>query len=77
MKRHRLQRKTKIMLLKFLADAVIKVVGVGLFFVGLGGLAECPTDPKKIVQALGCFIFGICIVAYNSYLIDKKENKKL
>lgn len=73
MKRHRISKRTRIMLLKFFADAVIKLLGVGLFFIGIAKLAECPTDPKKIVQALGCFIFGICIVAYNSYFIDKEK----
>lgn len=73
----RIKRSTKIKILKAFADAVIKGIGVALFFIGIGALAECPTDPRQIVQALGFFIFGICIIGYNSYLIEKKENKKL
>ena len=71
------KRSTRIKLLKAFADAVIKGIGVALFFIGIGALAECPTDPRQIVQALGFFIFGICIIGYNSYLIEKKENTKL
>lgn len=72
---HHIKRKTKIMLLKMLVDAVIKFVGIACFFIGIGALAEVPTDPKKIVQALGLFILGICIIGYNSYLITKQESK--
>lgn len=73
----RLKRSTKIKLVKAFVDAVVKGIGVALFFIGIGALAECPTDPKQIVQALGFFIFGICIIGYNSYLIDKHEKRKL
>lgn len=73
----KLKRRTKIKLVKAFVDAVVKGIGVALFFIGIGALAECPTDPKQIVQALGFFIFGICIIGYNSYLIDKHEKRKL
>ena len=75
-KRRRFSRKTRIMLLKIFADAVIKFLGVALFFIGIGALGECPSDPKQIVQALGCFIFGICIIGYNSYLLDRTDRRQ-
>ena len=71
-----LSRKTKIMLVKLLIDAVIKFVGVACFFIGGAALAEVPTDPKEIVRALSLFLLGLCIIGYNSYLITKQENKR-
>lgn len=76
MKKHRkLSNRTKKMLAVVFFDTLMKVAGVGMFLIGLGGLAEIPTDPKMIVRALGLFIGGICLVAWNSYLLDRKGEK--
>ena len=56
-----------------LFDAFMKITGVAMFFIGLGGLAEIPTDPKMIVRALGLFIGGVCMIAWNSYLLETGE----
>ena len=75
MKRHFTKRTKKLLMVAFF-DTLMKILGVAMFLIGLGGLAEIPTDPKMIVRALGLFIGGICMVAWNSYLIDKKGAKK-
>ena len=63
------------MLAMAFADAVMKTLGVAMFLIGLGGLAEVPTDPKMIVRALGLFIGGICMIAWNSYIIDNRKGE--
>ncbi len=68
--------RTKKKLAVFLFDAIMRFFGIAMFLIGLGGLAEIPTDPKMIVRALGLFIGGICMVAWNSYLIDGKERRR-
>lgn len=73
---HRLSKRTKTIVIKALTDAVVKGIGIACFFIGMGALAEIPTDPKQIVQALGIFILGICIIGYNSHLVSKEERKK-
>lgn len=74
--RMRIKRKTKVMIAKMLFDSLVKFLGIACFFIGIAGLAECPTDPKQIVQGLGMFILGLCIVGYNSHLISRQENNK-
>ena len=73
MKKRGFSRRTKKMLAVALFDTFMKLIGVAMFFIGLGGLAEIPTDPKMIVRALGLFIGGICMIAWNSYLIDNRK----
>ena len=73
MKFYKIKKKTKIMLVKLIVDAVVKFAGVACFFIGIGGMAECPTDPKKIIQALAMFLFGLAVIAYNSYLVSRQE----
>lgn len=70
-----IRKQTKIKVLKTLAQTVIVGVGVASFFIGIGALGEIPTDPKKIVQALGMAVLGISIIAINGHLVDK-ENKQ-
>lgn len=65
-------KRNKKMLLKMLVDAIVKTAGVACFFIGIGALAEMPTDPKQITQALAFFIFGVCILAYDSRKEDKR-----
>lgn len=73
MKRRKgLSKKAKKMLAVAFFDALMKTAGIAMFLIGLGGLAEIPTDPKMIVRALGLFIGGICMIAWNGYLADKK-----
>lgn len=76
MKFYKVKKKTKIMLVKLMADALVKVAGVACFFIGIVGLAQCPQDPKRIVQAFALFLFGLAIMAFNNYLTNKQERKK-
>lgn len=69
----RMRRSTKIKLFMAFTDAVMKGIGITIFFIGIGAMAECPTDPHIIVRALGLFIGGLCIILWNSYLLDRKE----
>lgn len=76
MRVHRkLSRKAKKMLAMVFVDTLMKAIGVAMFLIGLGGLAEVPTEPKMIVRALGLFVGGICMIAWNSYIIDRKGER--
>lgn len=72
----KITKRAKKKLAVFVFDAIMRFLGIAMFLIGLGGLAEIPTDPKMIVRALGLFIGGICMVAWNSYLIDGKERRR-
>lgn len=76
MKFYKVTKKTKIMLVKLIADAIVKGLGISCFFVGIVGLAKCPTDPKRIVQVFALFLFGLLIMACDNYLANKQERKK-
>ena len=77
MKAHRkMSKRAKKKLAVVAFDIVMKFTGVAMFMIGLGGMAEIPTDPKSIVRALSLFISGICIIAWNGYLIDRKGDKR-
>ena len=69
----RITKREKKRLAVAVFDTLMKLIGVSMFFIGLGGLAEVPTDPHIIVRALGLFIGGICMVAWNAHLLDGKE----
>ena len=72
MKAHhrKLSKRAKRKLAMMIFDTFMKATGVGMFLIGLGALAEVPTEPRMIVRALGLFIGGICMIAWNSYIID-------
>lgn len=72
----KITKRAKKKLAVFVFDAIMRFLGIAMFLIGLGGLAEIPTDPKMIVRALGLFIGGICMVAWNSYLFDGKERRR-
>ena len=72
MKRITKREKKRLAVVAF--DTLMKFLGVSMFLIGLGGLAEVPTDPHIIVRALGLFIGGICMVAWNAHLLDGKES---
>ena len=69
-----MKRRTAIKLIKAFAAVVVNGVGVASFFIGIGVLGEVPTDPKKIVQALGMAVLGVSIIVINGHVVDK-ENK--
>ena len=73
---HRLSKKAKRMLAVALFDAVMKTAGIAMFLIGLGALGEVPTDPKMIVRALGLFIGGICLIAWNGAIADRKGESR-
>ena len=76
MKKHRrLSKQAKKRIAIALFDTLMKLVGIGMFFIGIAGLAEVPTDPKMIVRALGLFLGGLCAIAWNSYLLDGKGKR--
>ena len=77
MKRRKgLSRRTKKMLAMMFFDALVKTAGMAMFLIGLGALGEVPTDPKTIVKALGLFVGGIAIIAWNGYLADRKGEQR-
>ena len=75
-KKRGLSKKVKKMLAWAFFDALMKGDGIAMFLIGLGSLGEVPTDPKMIVRALGLFIGGICLIAWNGYICDRKEGQR-
>ena len=68
----KLSRKAKKKMALVFADALMKFTGIAMFLIGLGGLAEVPTDPKMIVRTLGLFVGGILVIVWNGYIVDRK-----
>ena len=76
-RQHRkLSKRAKKRIAIAMFDTFMKITGIGMFFIGIAGLAEVPTDPRMIVRCLGLFIGGVCMVAWNSYLLSGKEQGK-
>ena len=75
MKRHRISRRTKRMLAIAFADTLMKFAGVSMFLIGLGALAEIPTDPKTILQSLALFAGGVGLIAWNGYIVEHRKGE--